>query len=339
MRQKRINHFNLSGVLLFCFILFLLTGCEDNGIPLNDLRGQIQGGAKRSVELVFDAADPIVALIDNKKGSLYAATSAGEIYRITGVNKAEKIYRGLSGSPTSWTAFTLTKDGILVANTNRDNKDVIMSITDKGEVKELAVIEARLLSLAKDSRGKIYIAAWTSEGNVSISLNPRSLAGAEFIIGKIYELQPDGFVNQIFEGGIPVWIGVNDRDTLVASVWGRKGYFAPEKKTYRYADPYRAYWLALSDKIQFLEVPDGKKRFENSMIDSLSLFVMPEDDYLLGYGIAKDGTAGIFLIEENRPPIKLLLKDEKYEKNITSLALFNNVVYFGNTDGSIYRIK
>jgi hypothetical protein len=322
------------GLLLSAFF-----SCGDQGIPINDLRGQIEGGAKRSVELVFDAKSPVVALIDNKRGVLYAATSAGDIYKISGVNKAELIYRGLATCNTSWTAFAVTNEGILIANMCRDKKDVILTIRDTGAVKDLVMLDDRVLALASDSTGKLYIAVWMSEGNVSISPNPRSLAGAEYLKGKILSLEPNGALKQLYEGGIPVWISVNSKDTLFAAVWGKKGYFAPEKKTYSYLDPYRAYWLSLSDKVQFINVAEGKKLFDNMMVNSLSLFVMPQEDYLLGYGIAKDGTSGLLLIEEKRYPTKLLLQEEKYDKNITSLALFNSVVYFGNSEGRIYRIK
>ena len=88
-----------------------------------------------------------------------------------------------------------------------------------------------------------------------------------------------------------------------------------------------------------MNLTDGKPRFENSLIDSLTLFLIPDDDYLLGYGFSKEGDGGLFLVEENRPPIKLLFQDQKLDKNITALALYNGVVYFGNVEGKIYRIK
>ena len=48
-------------LLVMSFVLILLAACADNGIPIGDLRGQIQGGSPRTVEPVFEARDPIVA--------------------------------------------------------------------------------------------------------------------------------------------------------------------------------------------------------------------------------------------------------------------------------------
>jgi hypothetical protein len=321
-------------------IILVFFGCADNGIPITDLRGKIQGGSKRNVELVFSVKDdPIVALIDNRKGALYAGTARGDVYKISGVNKAERIYRGLSVCDRSWLGFAVTKDGLLVADTCRNGQDMLVTVSDAGEVKDLAAVKGRVLALAADSHGKLYVATWTSEGNVSISLNPEALAGAEFIDGKILEMEPGGPLTQIYDGSIPVWIGVSNRDDFYASLWGQKGYFAPEKKTFNYVDPYRAYWLELSDKVQLVDFNQKKTRFDASLVDSLTQFLIPDDDYLLGYGISKQGDGGLFLVEENRPPIKLLFQDQKYDKNITSLALFNNIVYFGNVKGEVYRIK
>jgi hypothetical protein len=319
--------------------LSVIAACADAGIPINDLRGQIQGGSKRSVEQVFAAKRPVVALIDNKKGVLYAATDSGDVFAVTDVNRAERIYRGLEICENSWSAFALNKEGELVANTCRNGRDTLVTIGLTGTVKELTPLDGRVLSLANDSQGTLYAAAWTSEGNVSISLDPRALAGAEFIVGRILKLSPGGQPATVYEGAVPVWIATSRKGDLYASLWGNKGYFAPEKRTYSYVDPYRAYWLALSDRVQFVDISERKTRFANSMIDSLSLFLIPDDDYLLGYGINKNGEGGLFLIEENRPPIRVLFQDQKADKNITSLALFHDVVYFGNLDGNIYRIK
>jgi len=324
--------------LIMSFVPFLFTACADNGIPIGDLRGQVQGGAQRTAELVFTARDPIVALADNHRGVLYAATSTGDVYAVRDVNQAERLYRGLTTCQNSWTAFAVAKDGTLVANTCRGNQDVLITIDAEGKTTELARLADRVTSLAADSQGNIYIAAWQSEGNLSISLNPRSLAGAEFIIGRIYRLDQSGKLERIFEGGIPVWITMNRQDALVASVWGGRGYFAPERRTYSYVDPYRSYWLALSDKVKLVNVTEGTPRFAGTMIDSMTLFVMPEQDYLIGYGIAGE-QKGLFLVEENRPPIKLLFKEEGQDANITCLTLFNNVVYFGNAEGHVFRIK
>ena len=320
-----------------CLLVF--ASCADNGIPLKDLRGRIQGGSKRTVELVFAAHNTVVALVDNRRGALYAATSIGDVYKIAGVNKGERIYRGLSSCEDNWTGLATDRDGGLVANRCRDGRNTIVSISDKGEVKDLFPVTGRVVSLTSDSRGTIYIGTWTSEGNVSISLNPRSLAGAEFIEGKIFVKDPGDPLAQLYDGAIPVCLGVSGRDSLYASLWGQKGYFAPEKKTFSYVDPYRAYWLELSDKIRLVNFSEGQTRFENSLINSLSLFVIPDGDYLFGYGISKEGVGGFYLVEENRPPIRLLFQDQKYDKNVTALALHDGVVYFGNAEGNIYRIK
>lgn len=317
----------------------ILAACADAGIPINDLRGQVQGGSQRSVEQVFAAKRPVVALLDNKKGVLFAATDAGDIYAITEVNQAERLYRGLPVCENSWSAFALTKNGDLVTNTCRDGKDVLVTVSPSGDIRDMAPVTGRVVSLANDSQGILYAATWASEGNVSISLNPRALAGAEFIVGRIYALPAGGQPSLVYEGGVPVWISVSRKDVLYASLWGAKGYFAPEKKSYSYVDPYRVYWLALSDRIQFADITERRTRFAHSLIDALSIFLIPDDDYLLGYGIDKNGEGGLFLIEENRPPIRVLFQDQKVDKNITSLALFRDVVYFGNAEGVVYRIK
>jgi hypothetical protein len=339
MKGKRRERAFLGKACGLGLLLILTAACADNGIPIKDLRGQIQGGSKRNVELVFATKEKVVALIDNRRGALYAATAIGDIFRIDGVNKAERLCRGLVPCKDSWTAFALTKDGQLVTGVGRDDRDVLVTVSDKGEVKDLTPVNGHIIALANDSRGTLYVAVWQSEGNVSISLNPTALAGAEFIVGKIFQKDPDGPLTQIYDGSIPVWIGVSRRDNFYASLWGQKGYFAPEKKTYSYVDPYRAYWLALGDRVQFMNFKEGKTKFDSSLINSLSLFLIPEDNYLLGYGLTKQGDGGLYLIEENRPPIKLLLQEQKFDKNITSLALYDNVVYFGNADGNVYRIK
>jgi hypothetical protein len=321
--------------------LAFLGGCADMGIPVKDLRVQTQGGARRAVEQVFATNRPVVALIDNKKGILFAATDAGDIFKLSGVNQAERIVLGrdFPVCADSWRAFTLSREGELVTNTCRGGKDMLVTVALDGTVKDLASVNGHVLALANDSRGTLYAATWLSEGNVSISLNPRALAGAEFILGKIFELPTDGSSNVIHDGSIPVWIATSRRDFLYASLWGAKGYFAPDKKSYQYVDPYRAYWLALSDRIQFVNFTERKPRFENTVLSSLSLFLIPEDDYLIGYGIDHNGAGGLFLVEENRPPVKVLFQEKDADKNITSLALYQDVVYFGNVDGIVYRIK
>ncbi|MBN2352154.1 MAG: hypothetical protein JXD23_06240 [Spirochaetales bacterium] len=339
MIRKRRDHALLGKACGLGLCLLVFASCADNGIPLRDLRGRIQGGSKRTAELVYETRNNVVALADNRRGALYAATSIGDVYKITDVNKGERIYRGLSGCEDNWTGLAIDRDGGLAANRCRDGRNTIVSISDSGEVKDLFPVPGRVVSMTSDSKGGIYIGTWTSEGNVSISLNPRSLAGAEFINGKIYVRQPGDPLAQLYDGAIPVCLGVSERDAFYASLWGQRGYFAPEKKTFGYVDPYRAYWLELSDKVRLVNFTDGKTRFDNSLIDSLSLFVIPDDDYLFGYGISKEGVGGFYLVEENRPPIRLLFQDQKYDKNVTALTLHNGVVYFGNVEGNIYRIK
>src|SRR4030042_34499 len=114
--------------------LVMLGSCADKGIPIHELRGQIQGGAKRSVEQVFAAKRPIVALIDNKKGVLYAATDSGDIFAVTEVNQAERIYRGMEICETSWSAFALTKEGALVTTACRNGRDALVSVSETGVV-------------------------------------------------------------------------------------------------------------------------------------------------------------------------------------------------------------
>jgi hypothetical protein len=317
----------------------LATACADAGIPIQDLRGQVQGGSQRTVEQVFATKHAVIALVDNRQGVLFAATDSGDIFAITDVNKAERLCRGLETGETSWRAFAANKAGDLITNTIRNGKDVLVKVSATGALADLTEVDGHVLSLANDSQGTLYVATWASEGNVSISLNPRALAGAEFIVGRIYQLPAGGNPVLLYEGSIPVWIDVSRKDILYASLWGAKGYFAPEKKTYAYVDPYRAYWLALSDRVHFVDITERKQRFISSLIDSLSLFLIPDDDYMLGYGIDKNSEGGLFLIEENRPPIRVLFQDQKIDKNITSLTLFRDVVYFGNVDGGVYRIK
>jgi len=334
------RNYSLS-LLGFVLGSLIFISCADKGTPLPDLRRQIQGGVQHKAELMFEARDPVVALADSGQGFLYIGTSMGEIYRLDLEHepKAERICRGLSHSDNSFMAFAVTKDGSLLVNDLRDSQDVLLLIDSKGQAREILKLSDSLLSLAADRQGKVYLACWTYEGNLSVSLNPRAVAGAEFIKGKIFVLEQNGLLVQIYEGGIPVWLTTNQKNQLIASIWGKQGYFAPEKKNYSYVDPYRAFWLALSDKVQLYNLTTQQRLFANTMVDSLTLFVMTDDDYLFGYGISKDGGGGFYLVEAKRPPIRLLFADESLSQNVTALILFENVVYFGNAQGKVFRIK
>jgi len=324
---------------LLLFIFFSLSSCKNpkGNISVN-LINKIEKGSNLDVELVFECEDPLVAVDSDKEGNFYLASYTGDIFKVSKDGTSDKIYSGINCCGFSLTSLAVLPEGDVIINDCVDDKDVLFKINKSGGRSEFAEVESNLLSLVSDKSGKVYVGGWVSEGNLTVNFNPNHLSAAEYIAGKISAIDENGKTEEVYEGGLPMCVRVDESGRLTAAIWGTKGDFQAEEKSYSVADLRHMFWITLSENPRIISV-NGEKEINTGNLKSISAFEFLGNGELVVQAIPELGGAGLFLLKEDSDPINLTFNEEKIDHSITGLEVANGNLYFINVDGKFYRVK
>lgn len=330
---------NAKSIFLTSIILLCCSSCKKYGDDLfGNLIKRIEVGKNLNVELVFECKNPLVAVDSDKEGNFYLASYNGDIFKVSKDGSSEKIYSGIKCCGFSLTSITVLPDGDLIVNDCVDDKDVLFRIYKNGGRSKFAEIESNLLSLTSDNSGRVYVGSWVSEGNLTVEFNPNRLSAAEYIGGKILEVNENGDIKEIYEGGLPMCVKSKNGENVFAATWGEKGGVKAEEKSYLVADLRHIFWIALTEDAKIISI-DAKKKINTGDLKSISSFEFLGDGVLIVQGIPEVGGAGLYLLKEGADPIELTFAEEKIGHSITGLEVSNGNLYFINVDGKLYRVK
>jgi len=329
----------IKSVLLTFTLLFGFSFCDKSkDDSFANLIKNIEAGKNLDVELIFECEDPLVAVDSDKEGNFYLISYTGDVYMISENGAADTICSGIESCGFSFTSLAVLPEGDLLTNDCVDDKDVLFKINEKGEKTEFLSMESNLLTLTSDVSGKIYAGAWVSEGNLTVNFNPNHLSAADYIAGKILEIDKNGNVEEIYEGGIPVCLKTDASGNLTAAVWGVKGGFEAESKSYSVADLRHIFWVTLSENASII-YPKKTVTINTEDLNAISSFVFLNDKTIIVQGIDEIGGAGLYLLKENNIPVELTFNQEKIAHSITGLEVSNGNLYFINVDGKLYKVK
>jgi len=329
----------IKSIFFSVFILLCFSSCKGSksGIA-EDLIKKIESSDNLEVELVFECTEPLVAVDSDKEGNFYLASYGGDIFKISKGGTTDTIYSGIKNCGFSLTSLTVLGDGDLIVNDCVDDKNVLFRIYKQGGRSEFAKIESNLLSLTSDNSGRVFAGVWVSEGNLTVEFNPNHLSAAEYIAGKILEFDKDGNVAEIYEGGLPMCVRSNAGGDLLTAVWGGKGSFEAETKSYSVADLRHMFWVTLTEDAKIISV-DGERKINTGDLKSISSFDFLGDGVLVVHAIPEVGGAGLYLVKEGADPIDIMFSQEKVDHSITGLEVSEGVLYFINVEGKFYKVK
>jgi hypothetical protein len=326
-------------LFLTAFTLFHLPSCKKTESALSrNLIKKIEEGNGLDVELIFECEDPLLAVDSDKEGNFYLVSYNGDIFKVSKDGSSEKVYSGIKCCGFSLTSITVLPEGDLIVNDCVEDKDVLFKIYKNSGRSKFAEAKGNLLSLTSDNAGKIYVGSWISEGNLTVNFNPNHLSEAEYIAGKISEIDDNGKVVEIYEGGLPMCVRFDKSRKLKAAVWGEKGSFEAENKSYSVADLRHMFWVSLSEDSKIISVKENKTT-NTGDLESISAFEFLGDETLIVQATPEVGGVGLYLLKERIDPIELTFNQEKIDHSITGLAVSNGSLYFTNVDGKFYRVK
>ena len=328
-----------KSLLLILTVLFGFSFCnKSKDDSFANLVSNIESGRSLDVELIFECEDPLVAVDSDKEGNFYLISYTGDVYIISENGTADTIYSGIESCGFSFTSLAVLPEGDLLTNDCVDDKDVLFKINKKGEKTEFLRMESNLLTLSSGISGKIYAGTWVSEGNLTVNFNPNHLSAADYIAGKILEIDKKGNVEEIYEGGIPVCLRTDASGNLAAAVWGDKGGFEAESRDYSVADLRHIFWVTLSENANII-YPNKKENINTEGLKAISSFVFLDDKTVIVQGIDEIGGAGLYLLKERNIPVELTFNQEKITHSITGLVVSKGNLYFINVDGNFYKVK
>jgi hypothetical protein len=276
-----------------------------------------------------------MALATDPDDNVYAVTIDGNLIRIAPDGSSENLYTGLERCGFSNRTVAVLPDGNVVVNDCVDTQDTLVQIDQKGNTSTLLQLEESLITMASDPAGNLYLGYWTSEGDISIEFRPTYLSGADYIDGRIAMLKPDGQLDNLYEGRIPLSIAAPREGHLYAALWGDKGRFKAEPKSYTMCGPTKNFWIAFSDNTTLQQIlPDST----GSPTDGVFSYIAPgRDEVLYAFGNVKEEPCGIYIIEPAQEPERLTFIESDVDKKITTMTASVNNVYFADVDGNVYR--
>ncbi len=339
--MKVIKKLSISLVSLFLSILlmFCFSACnKTKSVASGDLVKRIEEGNILDVELVFECPEPLVALDSDKEGNFYLISYNGDVFKVSENGSNEKIYSGIKCCGFSLTSLTVLPEGDLIVNDCVDDKDVLFRIYKNGGRSKVAEIDGNLLSLTSDNSGRIFAGVWVSEGDLTVNFNPNHLSAAEYIAGKILEVDENGKAAEIYEGGLPMCMKSKNGENVFAAIWGKEGRFTAKEKSYSVADLRHMFWVTLTENAKIVSV-DEEKKINTGDLQSISSFEFLSNGPLVIQAIPSIGGAGLYLLKEGTDPIELTFKKDKIDHSITGLKVSNGSLYFTNVDGKFYKVK
>ncbi len=339
MKNPITFRFTVKSIFLTVFVLFCFSSCKKSksGISENLIK-KIEEGNNLDAELIFECEDPLIAVDSDAEGNFYLVSYKGDVFRILKNGTSEKIYSGIQICGFSLTSLTVLPEGDLIVNDCVEDKDVLFKIYKNGGRSKVAEIEGNLLSLTSDNSGKVLVGGWVSEGNLTVQSNPNHLSAAEYIAGKVVKIDENGETKEVYNGGLPMCLSNDETGNTFAAVWGRKGGFEAESKSYHVADLRHMFWITLSEDAKIISV-NGEKKINTGDLKSISSFEFLDDGSLVVQAIPAIGGAGLYLVKEGSDPTELTFNQEKIDQSITGLEFSNGNLYFINVDGKFYKVK
>lgn len=303
-------------------------------------------GAQVNLLFTTPEADPVVRLEIDKKGSIFALTTAGNLWQFEAGKEPVSLATGLKKGNFSCRYLTVGSDDELIvgdgiSKDKNSRNDIVLKINQKGNQTKLKEFESEsLLSATTTGANNIYLGYWGSEGNISVSMkNFTCIDGADHLYGKVILIGKEQKSTNIFEGGLPMALASNNKGEVFAAIWGKKGALRPDGN-YSICDPRHSFWIYLSDKVEIRRiVPSDDKGgglINNEFTAVSSMAVMNNTLYIYG---TKNGNCGIYRMQTGAQPEMMSLPDEKLNANITALAASEDNLYFSNTAGKIYQIN
>ncbi len=289
----------------------------------------------QAAKVILTAPDTVMAMSADTKDNVYAVIITGEVLKIAPDGTFKKLYSGLKRCGFSDRIVAALPDGSVVVNDCVDKKDTLIKIDQEGNKSTLAQLEDSLTSMAADASGKLYVGFWTSVGDISVNFQPSYLAGADDLSGHIAEVGPAGQLESVYEGGIPLSLAAA-QDGLYAAIWGQKGPFRPEAKSYTMCGPTKNFWIGFSEQtgIQRLAFAPGAAEVYEGVFSHLTA---TQAGVLFAFGKIKDEECGIYQIQAGQPARKLSLGQDKADKKTTTLTVSDNYLYFADVEGNVYQ--
>ena len=340
--KKRIKNLIPALVLLLASVACVCVPLP--GIKLPDLgqdAQQLTLSDDPQAELVYTASDYVWRLSSDRDGNLYVLTDDGDLLRIDAEGGSEKVYSDLALCSFSRRVMTVLPDGEIVVNDCVDKTDRLLQIDHDGGATTLLELQDNVLSLSSDLDGNVYVGTWTSEGNLSLNLQPFTyLGGADNITGQISRLSPDNTLTTIYEGGIPVALATGDDGDLVAAIWGESGPFRPERKEYSACSYLGMFWIGMSEQVEVVRVADdGEEQIVTEAMNSVSAVTLRNTDRVVVVGMHDPDPCGIYLVETGQEPLRLTFADDEVDDDIMDLTIAGNYLYFADVSGHVYQVK
>ena len=339
MKSPIILRTTVKSIFLAAFLLFCFLSCKKSKSGVSGaLIKKIEEGNTLDVELVFECTEPLVAVDSDTEGNFYLVSYNGDVFKVLENGTSEKIYSGINCCGFSLTALSVLPNGDLIINDCVDDKDVLFRIHKEGGRNEFANIESNLLTLTSDNSGRVFAGVWVSEDNLTVEFNPNRLSAADYIAGKILEVNEDGNLKEVYEGGLPMCMKSKNGENVFAAIWGKKGSFKAEEKSYSVADLRHIFWITLTEDAKIISV-EGEKKINTGDLKSISSFEFLSDGSLVAQAIPAIGGAGLYLLKKGSDPIDLMFNQEKIDHSITGLEVSKGNLYFINVEGKLYRVK
>jgi hypothetical protein len=336
-RTSMISKRRINTVTALVIVLTSIA-CGNLPLPVGKQSGQLMLSDAPEAELVFIASDPVWTLSSDDDGNLYILTDNGDILRIDADGDSESVYSGLALCGFSRRVMTVLPDGDLVVNDCVDKTDILMRIDQNGNATVLQELSDNLLSLSSDPDGNVYVGTWTSEGDITLNLNPTHLGGADDIMGQVSKLSPDGTLDTIYEGGIPVALAVNEEGDIVIAIWGKSGPFRPEKKDYSVCSYLGLFWVGMSDQVEILRIADGQDQTITETMNAVSTITSQGENHVV-VGMHDSDSCGLYLVGAEREPQRLTFSDDEIDDNIRGLTIAGGRLHFVDVDGNVYRVQ
>jgi hypothetical protein len=339
MKSPITLRFSVKSIFLTVFMLFCFSSCKKSKSALSEnLIKKIEESNILDAELIFECEDPLIAVDSDAEGNFYLVSYKGDVFKIPKNGTPEKIYSGIQICGFSLTSLTVLPDGDLIVNDCVEDKDVLFKIYKNGGRSKVTEIEVNLLSLTSDNSGKVLAGGWVIEGNLTVQSNPNRLSAAEYITGKILQIDENGETKELYNGGLPMCLSNDETGNSFAAVWGKKGSFEAESKSYSVADLRHMFWITLSEDAKIISV-NGEKKINIGDLKSISSFEFLDDGSCVVQAIPAIGGARLYLVKEDSDPIELTFKQEKIDHSITGLEVSNGNLYFINVEGKLYKVK
>jgi photosystem II stability/assembly factor-like uncharacterized protein len=327
-----VPEISLHKSLTLSLVVLALTLVACGSIVLDDAPESSQ------LELVFSASDAIIALSGDGQGNAYVVTLEGSVVQVAPDGKTQQLASGLQKCGFSLPAIAALPDGNVIVNDCVDDKDTLVRIDPAGNRTTLAQLEGNLRAMASDAAGDVYLGSWTSEGDLSLNLNPRYLAGADHIGGQVQVLNQDGGLENFYTGGLPLALATSQDGALYAAVWGQSGRFKPPAGNYSVCSGKDIFWLGLSKQVEVQQLAsDQNHRSVTRELEAASALAVQKNGTMFAIGMVAGGECGIYRLQPGQKPQRLAF-EEDVDQDLTGVALAGEQLYFADIDGNLYRV-